>query len=225
VETAGPTLTRAAAREFDRWAIEELGMPSAALMENAGRAVADVALAELARLGARPGRVVVLCGAGNNGGDGYVVARHLLLAGVVPEIWSSAAPESMGPEAALQRRVVEGLGLSVGRIDDEASCEAAARAWDGADLLVDALLGTGFRGEVRAPLAGLILRANRARIARRLAVDLPSGLDCDLGTPARATLRADVTVTFVARKQGFDAPGAAQWTGQVLVASIGVPRD
>ena len=149
----------------------------------------------------------------------------LLVSGVRSQLYSSVARARLGGDAALQRRVVEGLGLGVRDLVEPAALEAAAAAWEGADLLVDALLGTGFQGEVRAPLDRVIESAGRASVTRRLAVDLPSGLDCDTGRPARHTLRADVTVTFIARKRGFDAPAAGAWTGRVVVAPIGVPLD
>jgi NAD(P)H-hydrate epimerase len=212
-----PTVTRREARAFDRWAIEGLGLPGAVLMENAARGAAEVARVELERLGARAPRVLVLCGAGNNGGDGYALARQLLLGGVRAELASPFPTERLSPDAALQRRVVERLGLEV-------SARPSA-AWDGADLLVDALLGTGSQGELRAPLDGWLARAAGLAVGRRLALDLPSGLDADSGQAAAHTFRADVTVTFAARKAGFDAPGAERWTGRVELASIGVPFD
>jgi NAD(P)H-hydrate epimerase len=220
---SAPSLTRDEVRAFDRRAIEELGLPGAVLMENAGRSAAEEALRLLDGRGAARGRVVVLCGAGNNGGDGYVIARHLHIAGVDVRLCSSVPGERLAGDAALNRRVAEALGLAVTSIEGPDALAREAPAWDGADALVDALLGTGFRGEVRPPLDAVIAAANAARVGSRLAVDLPSGLDCDSGQPARTTFRADVTVTFVARKRGFDLPSSAEWTGRVVVAGIGVP--
>lgn len=212
-----PTVTRREARAFDRWAIEDLGLPGAVLMENAARGAAEVARAELERLGPRAPRVVVLCGAGNNGGDGYALARQLLLNGVRAQLASPFPSERLTPDAALQRRVLERLGLEV-------AAQPSAR-WEGADLLVDALLGTGAQGELRAPLEAWLVFAAGLGVGRRLALDLPSGLDADSGQAAAHAFRADVTVTFAARKVGFDAPGAGRWTGRVELASIGVPFD
>lgn len=212
-----PSVTREEARAFDRWASEVLGLPGAVLMENAARGAAEVARAELARLDVRAPRVVVLCGAGNNGGDGYAFARQLLLGGVRAELATPFAPERLTEAARLQRTVIERLGLAVR--------DSLGADWSGADLLVDALLGTGSEGELRAPLAQWLERVGALAVGRRLALDLPSGLDADSGRAARHTFRADVTVTFAARKCGFDAPGAAEWTGRVELASIGVPFD
>ncbi|HVS19873.1 MAG TPA: NAD(P)H-hydrate epimerase [Planctomycetota bacterium] len=216
MDAAHPSVTRAEARAFDRWAMGALGLPGAVLMENAARGAAEVALAELEILGRATPRVVVLCGAGNNGGDGYALARQLACAGVRAELATPFALERNGPDAALQRAVVERLGLVV-REEVEGARDA--------DLLVDALLGTGSQGELREPIAAWLEHVAGLEVGRRLALDLPSGLDCDDGSAARHTFRADVTVTFAARKRGFEAPGAAAWTGRVVPASIGVPFD
>jgi NAD(P)H-hydrate epimerase len=223
MQGAPPSLARAEARAFDRHAIEGLGLPGAVLMENAGRSAAEEALRLIAERGSRPGRAAVLCGGGNNGGDGWVVLRHLALAGVRATAWTTVDPERLKGDAALHYRVARALELPIERLESAADSERARAQWNQCDVIVDALLGTGFEGEVRPPLDAVIAAANSARAAARLAVDLPSGLDCDSGQPARATFRADVTVTFVARKRGFDAPEAAPWIGRVVVASIGVP--
>jgi hydroxyethylthiazole kinase-like uncharacterized protein yjeF len=212
-----PSVTREEARAFDRWAGAGLGLPGAVLMENAARGAAEVALAELARLGPRAPRVVLLCGSGNNGGDGYALARQLLVHGVRAELFTPFAAQRLSADARLQRGVVERLGLCVR--------EEPSASWAGADLLVDALLGTGAVGEPRAPLAQWLAQVEPLEVGLRLALDLPSGLDADSGRAAAHAFRADLTVTFAARKRGFDAPGAAAWTGRVVVAPIGVPFD
>lgn len=224
MEPGSPRLSRDEVRAFDRRATEELGLPAIVLMENAGRSAAEAILALLRTL-ANPGarRAVVLCGAGNNGGDGYVVARHLSIAGISVEVASAVPASAVRGDAAVNLRAAQALGIPLQALATAADVARAAPCWEGADALVDALLGTGFRGEVRSPILELIQAANSARVARRVAIDLPSGLDCDSGRPSNATFRADLTVTFVARKLGFDAPGAAAWTGEVVVAGIGVP--
>ncbi len=224
MERSAVSLTRDELRAFDRHAVEALGLPGVVLMENAGRSAAEAVLRLLRdELGMEPGRVFVLCGAGNNGGDGYVVARHLANAGVEVEAASSVPAPAVRGDAALHLRVAQALGIPLRALETPADLAREAPRWDGADVLVDALLGTGFQGEVRSPLFEVIRAANAARVARRVAIDLPSGLDCDSGRPANATFRADFTVTFVGRKRGFDAPGASDWTGRVVVAGIGAP--
>jgi NAD(P)H-hydrate epimerase len=229
-----PDRPRALAREelraFDRRASAELGIPPAILMENAGGNAAREALALLAERGGDPAaaRAAILCGGGNNGGDGYVVARHLRIAGAAVEVFSAVPRERLSGDAALFRAIVERMGIPVESIDPgegdpgEGLAAQAAR-WGRADLLVDALLGTGFRGELRADLARILSAANALSGPLRVALDLPSGLDCDTGQPAQATFRADLTVTFVARKLGFDAPAAQPYLGRVVVAEIGSP--
>ncbi len=220
-----PALSRDAIRGFDRYAIETLGLPGIVLMENAGRQLAEAARDLLAEVGGR--RVVVMAGRGNNGGDGFVVARHLAMDGLWPRIALAAGRDEVGGDARTNLDVCVALGLEVAQLPAATSSEAAGRELAemlaGADLAVDALLGTGTKGEVREPYATLIRALNDAAVPRVLAVDLPSGLDADTGEPLGPTVRAHRTVTMAARKTGFDAEGAAAYTGEVRVADIGVP--
>lgn len=215
-EPTPAALTCAQVRELDRWAIDDLGLPALVLMENAGRGAAEV----LRGLGLR-GRVVVCCGKGNNGGDGLVLARHLLNVGIDVHAWLFANPAGLSPECAVHWRVTQRLPLPA-RLWDGAVPEQADL--DGAEWIVDALFGTGLAGPVRPPYDCVIERINAAP-GRVLAVDIPSGLDGDTGAPHGAAVRADHTVTFVAPKVGYDNPAAAAWLGQVHVVDIGIaPR-
>lgn len=218
-------LTRAQARRCDEIATHELGVPSLVLMENAGRGAAELLRERHAPL--VHGRFVLCCGPGNNGGDGFVVARHLHRLGAPVVVKLCGARERMSPDAAVNLAIVERLGVAVAEIADEAAAHAAGAELQAGDVVVDALLGTGFQGSVRAPMATLIDEVNRARGEGRthavVAIDLPSGLDCDLGTPSNATIHADLTITFVAPKAGFAAAGARRFTGEVVVRDIGVP--
>lgn len=211
-------LTVAEAREIDRRAQEELGLPGVVLMENAGAELVRLILAEegaALETARQAGRAVaVLCGGGNNGGDGWVIARRLHNAGVPVRVLTAAAPERLPPDARTHRDVVARMGLPV----EPASPEALA----GAPLIVDALLGTGARGALRAPLAELLRAANRAP-ARRVAVDVPSGLDADSGAADPNAFQAHRTGTFLGEKRGFE--GARRWTGRVHVLPIGVPPE
>jgi len=214
-------MTREDARRFDERATRELGIPGVVLMENAGRGAAEVVRERFAPFGR--GRVVVFAGAGNNGGDGFVVARHLALAGAAVRVHLCGDRAKLPHDAAVNLRILERMGIPIGVIADERGAAAAADELASEDVAVDALLGTGFRGEVRAPTSTLIERINRARRRAIVAIDLPSGLDCDRGTPSNATIRAALTITFVAPKAGFAAPGAAAFTGEVVVRGIGAP--
>lgn len=220
-------LDRRQARAVDRYAAEALAIPSLLLMENAGRNAAEVVLG-LCR-GRRHARVVILAGSGNNGGDGLVVARHVERAGVPVRVHLVGDRRRMTADAAAQLAIVERLGIAVAAVGSDAAARRAAARLAPRDVVVDALLGTGFEGTVRAPMAALIeaLNAERACGATGpvVALDLPSGLDADTGRPSNATVRADVTVTFVAPKAGFARRAAAPWIGEVLVRDIGIgPR-
>jgi NAD(P)H-hydrate epimerase len=210
-----PTISRQAANLLDRRAVEDYGMTGLVLMENAGRGVAD----RLCALGIG-GPVVICCGGGNNGGDGFVVARHLDLRGHQVRVVLLADPAKLAGDAAINYRIVANCGIA---LDVLADAGQLARHLAGAAWIVDALLGTGARGEPRAPLAEAIERIN-AHGAPIMAVDLPSGLDCDSGAAATHTIRAAHTCTFVAQKPGFLAPAARRYTGVVHVTDIGAPR-
>jgi NAD(P)H-hydrate epimerase len=215
------TLTRAEVREVDRLAIEEYGLPGILLMENAGAGAAR--LLESLQI---EGPVAIACGPGNNGGDGFVIARHLDAAGHAVRLVLACEPDRYRGDAAVNLRVAERSGLTIEILAD-AGLTAWERALSAAAWVVDALLGTGAVGPPRGSVAAAIAAVTAARGAgaRVLAVDLPSGLDCDTGTAPGACVRADVTATFVAAKAGFDRPGAAALTGAVHVLGIGVPRD
>jgi NAD(P)H-hydrate epimerase len=218
------TITRQQAREVDRRAIEQYGMTGLVLMENAGRGTADV-LCRLAETepGGRLGPVVVCCGKGNNAGDGFVIARHLDIRAVAVRVlvWADAA--ELTGDAATNFQILRHTGVPIEVLGNRHDAARLAQQLAGADWIVDALLGTGARGEPRPPLDAVIDQLNAAA-AKRLAVDLPSGLDCDTGTAARHTIRAAETCTFVAIKRGFLAPGAEQYTGRIHVLDIGAPR-
>ena len=217
-----PAATRDEIRAFDRYAIEVLGLPGIVLMENAGRQIAEAARAMLA--GREKPHVVILAGPGNNGGDGFVVARHLAIAGIRAEVALLAPREKIVGDADTNLRVLEAMGFQVralaGKV--EAVLGELRPMLAEADLVVDGLLGTGTRGEIREPYASAIGAVNDAR-RPVLAIDIPSGLDPDTGKPLGPTIRATKTVTLAAVKVGFRKPGAAEYTGEVVLADIGVP--
>lgn len=223
--TPSRSVTRAEVREVDRVAIEELGVPGVVLMENAGLGLTDVVVAELGRRGAGPGAAVgIVCGRGNNGGDGFVLARHLALRGYSPRIAycgvRSAARRD--GDAGINLTIAERAGLLLEDAPDGSGLGALLERWSDVPLLVDALYGTGLSGELRDDARSLIEVLDRAP-QPKVAVDIPSGLDCDAGLPLGAAVRAARTVTFVARKAGFDVAGSEAWTGPVEVVGIGCP--
>jgi len=216
-------LSVAALREIDRRAAEEFGLPGLVLMENAGAGAARALLAACRAWRLEGAAVAVVCGSGNNGGDGAVLARHLANAGLAVELAYAAEPAARwSGDARVQRGVVERMGL-VREVEDSPAArrEFLARA----RVAVDALCGTGTLGAPRAHAAAWIVALNAARRAgaRLVALDLPSGLEADSGEARDPTIEADRTLTFAAPKLGFARPEAARWTGTFEVLDIGVP--
>jgi NAD(P)H-hydrate epimerase len=207
-------LGRDAVRRVDRTAIEEYGIPGIVLMENAARGLADEARQRLEATGSA--RVIVVCGRGNNGGDGYALARHLHNAGLAPRLATLGVPRP-GSDAAVNASICRRMGLPI----DDAGMLATAPA---VDLVVDAVFGTGLDRAVTGPAADAIAWMNE-QTAPVLAVDVPSGLDCDTGRPLGPTVRAACTVTFVAPKPGFLELDAQPFVGEVVVADIGAPAE
>ena len=215
------TLTREQMQAFDRKAIEEWGVPGVVLMENAGRNAFRVAMQMLE--GASGESAAVLCGGGNNGGDGYVVARHLMRVGVPVRVYTTVDPERLKGDARTNMAIWRTLGGEMIPIQDSEQIVAAAGDWVTSALIVDGLLGTGFSGTVRSPLDEIIRLVNALGGPRVLALDVPSGLDCNTGRAEGETIHADMTVTFAAQKVGFDVPAAREYTGEIICVDIGVP--
>ncbi|AKU91626.1 bifunctional ADP-dependent NAD(P)H-hydrate dehydratase/NAD(P)H-hydrate epimerase [Vulgatibacter incomptus] len=211
-------LTAAETQAVDRAAIDEFGVPGLLLMEHAARAVTDVVLSRL-----RPGgRVFVVTGPGNNGGDGYAAARLLLAEGREASVLAVFPKDRLKGDAAANAALWDRFG---GRTHSF-SPELLADAVEG-DVVVDSLLGTG----LSRPPEGLFARAIEAmnaasgRGARVVAVDLPSGLSADTGRAPGDVVRANATVTFGALKPGLVLHPGAELAGEVKVASIGWPPD
>jgi NAD(P)H-hydrate epimerase len=213
----GQFLSRDEVRAYDKHAIEQLGIPSAVLMENAGRGAAEVLIA----LGIR-GPVVIACGKGNNGGDGLVMARHLSNMGFIVTTLLFAKPTELSADAAIQWNIALQMQLTTQIWQDKQLNERHLAAIFGrADSIVDALFGTGLTGAVREPFDRIIHCINGSG-ASVFAVDIPSGLDCDTGVSLGSTIRAEHTVTFVAPKLGYRNPKSLEFTGRVHVVDIGV---
>lgn len=215
------SLTREQVRRVDQIAIDQYCMTGLVLMENAGRNASAVIMKHYSL----PLRCVIICGPGNNGGDGCVIARHLHNAGCDVRIMVTGDESKMSSDMFSNYRIVKAMGLNPVIAPDQISQTAFVDSLQPDDLLIDALLGTGFQGQVRSPVAELIQCVNQRPRMAVVAIDIPSGLDCDSGSPTHATIIADLTITFVARKIGFDRPQAAKYTGQIEVADIGVPEQ
>lgn len=228
--TQGAAFTRAQMRALDRLAIEEYGIAGIVLMEHAGRSVAQALLDhESSRLASASGTCAIFCGGGNNGGDGFVIARWLDDARVRVACCCTAREQDTRGDALLARIACARAGVTLLDASSSAALDLlrARFAADPPRVVVDALLGTGFEGALRPEMARTIDFVDALRThggARTWAVDLPSGLDADTGLPAEPTVRADVTATFVGAKVGFSRPEAEPFVGRVEVLSIGVPR-
>lgn len=220
---ASTLLSRSQARAYDAWCMRDIGIPGLLLMECAACGIA----AEAARAwphGAGPAPLfVAVCGPGQNGGDGYAAVRHLHSGGADAVALESGAPRP-GTDAALQHRIAQTLGLARPFAESISGIESAAATRR--LVVIDALFGTG----LERPLAGmdavraLWINSMRARGAKVVSVDVPSGMDCDNGTAHDGTcVEADITVTMVAPKVGFASPAAARLLGTVVTVPIGGP--
>ena len=207
-------LSRAEIRSIDQIAIQRFGMTGLVLMENAGRNAAET-IQQLAP----DGDICVLCGKGNNGGDGYVIARHLELMNRVVRIVSCVDLSELSGDAASNQRIAALAQIPIAVATEP---NGIASAIGHPHVIVDCLLGTGAYGNPREPIASAI-RCSNQLAAIRIAIDIPSGLDCDTGVPADPTFLADHTLTFVAMKTGFTSNVAAPFLGAITVLSIGVP--
>ncbi len=221
---------RAQLAQADRLAVEQFHIPIASLMENAGAAVARA----VESLMPVAGRVLVVCGPGNNGGDALVAARHLHR-GDRPAQVLLAAPLSRLSEAALQQfAIIQSMAM---RVLPEAQPDAAAPSTAALaaladwlqtsgpnDIIIDGIFGTGLSRPVLGPAAELIDAINKAN-RRIVSVDIPSGLDCDTGQPLGSAIRATLTVSFCGLKVGFASAGATKYTGEVITAAIGFPQS
>ncbi len=215
-------LDAAQMREADRRTIEEIGIPSIVLMEHAGQRVVEAMESAFEDLGQR--RVAVLCGRGNNGGDGFVVARLLRGRGVDPTVFVLGAPDAVRGDARTNLDILGRLGVRVLAVPDAAAWarHGPDLAWH--DLIVDAMFGTGLGRPLGGMLQAVVDDVNAAR-APVVSVDLPSGLSADSHQPPGPAVRAAVTVTLGAPKIPLVLPPGDTRAGELVVADIGIPAD
>ncbi|MFT5300214.1 MAG: NAD(P)H-hydrate epimerase [Mariniblastus sp.] len=222
-------LTREQCQQADQAAIHRFCIPSLVLMENAGRTCAEHLILQSHCQSRNRQAVVILCGPGNNGGDGFVIARHLYNAGITTKVVLFQRVEKYAGDAKLNLDSISHLRMPVVEADIDWTDEKLLRVLGRVKRLattwvVDGLLGTGASGEPRGMMWKAIDSANRMEV-RRFAVDIPTGLDCNTGQPANSTFKADLTCTFIANKIGFGVSEARKYLGQVLVAGIGAPDE
>lgn len=207
--------TAARSRQLDARASRTYGIPALILMENAGRQVAETALSMYR--GAR--KIAVFCGRGNNGGDGFVAARHLLVRGMRPEIYLAGRMSDVRDEARVNLGILLKLRQKVIEVSPAVLPRIAARSYG---LIIDALLGVGLAGEVRGIYKDLIALINGSA-APVLSVDIPSGLDATTGRARGCCVKADTTITFVAEKKAMATKSGRRLCGKIIVADIGAP--
>lgn len=212
-------------REVDRVAIEKLGFSGLVLMENAGRGAVD--MLERYKIVRKNEPIGVVCGKGNNGGDGFVMSRHLIIRGFIPRVILLATPGDLVGDAKtnfdLLRKSCDVDIYSFQKITKANRPELSDLLQ--CPVLIDALLGTGASGQPREPFAETIRLINQTRektSATVVALDIPSGLDADTGQPDDPTVVADLTLTMYSEKIGFRRPEAASFLGSVHVLDIGV---
>jgi NAD(P)H-hydrate epimerase len=210
------TVFRQQVRDFDVWAINTLGVPGVVLMENAGRGCFEIISQELKKR--RAAKVCIFCGTGNNGGDGFVIARLLKNAGYKVRVILCGAASKIIGDAQINYAVAKNTGIEICELSSAEQVKSWAADYD---LLVDAIFGTGLSGQPK-PESAMLINTINAMNKPVVAVDIPSGLDCDTGEPLGTAIKAIMTVTFVAAKKGFQNPRSIKYTGDVYVASIGV---
>lgn len=213
-------VTAAKMRERDRWAIEVAGLPGIALMENAGRQVAQL----VGKIVGDPAgkKVWIFAGKGNNGGDGLVAGRHLAKAGAAVEVFLLVPREKISGDAAINLNVYRKLGLPLQEITSGAALAELQPRLGEVDLIVDAILGTGVKGPVEGFFAQVIAFLNAGK-KPVLAVDLPSGLEADTGACPGPVVKAQDTITFDLPKIGLCLYPGAELAGNLWVAEIGIP--
>ncbi len=207
-------LTASQSRSLDEYALSGLGIPGLVLMENAGRGLAELVLAQ------KPTSVAVVAGRGNNGGDGLVIARHLDGAGIPVRVLLLADPQKLSPDCSTNWNIVCRSRIPA-QVDG--SGESLPRFLDGADWVVDALVGTGLTGPLKSPLDAAVRAINASRTSI-FAVDLPSGLNADTGEPMGDTIRARLTGTMACRKPGLLTSRGLEHAGTVHLVELGLPR-
>src|SRR5213595_301177 len=215
-------LNTAQMREADRRTIQDIGIPSLVLMENAGRQAVAAMEAMFSDLGER--RVAVLCGRGNNGGDGFVVARTLVQRGVDVSVFLVGRVADVRGDARVNLEILGRLGLTVVEIADSQAWELHFSEVGDCGLIVDAIFGTGLNAPLSGLLETVVADVNGSGIPV-VSIDLPSGLSADSPEPLGDSIEAGMTVTLAAPKLPLVLPPAEARAGDIVIADVGVPIE
>ncbi|MBU3911451.1 MAG: NAD(P)H-hydrate epimerase [Candidatus Omnitrophica bacterium] len=198
-------------QELDRRTIEDFGVPSIILMENAGRCVNNVAMEMLKPCAGK--RVAIFCGTGNNGGDGFVTARYLAMQGIGMAVYIIGDTSHIKNDPLLNLNILRKTGIVVKEVSDAIDVKA--------ELIIDAILGIGVKGQVKEPARSIIVDLNKKNIPI-LSIDVPSGLDADTGEVLDEAIKATKTVTMQFPKKGFYINDGPEHAGEIIVADIGI---
>ena len=209
------TITASQAKLLDKKAREIYGLSTLILMENAGRAVAE----EIIKLKKR--KIAIFCGKGNNGGDGFVCARHLFTGGIKPDVFLAGKLPEVKGEARLNLDILLRLKHKIFEIDEK-NVNLLKEKICRYDLIVDAIFGVGLKGNVEGFFRDLIKLINSSK-AYVVSIDVPSGLDANTGEASWACVRADKTVTFIAKKCGMVKGKGPGYCGKIIVKDLGFP--
>ncbi len=212
---------RETVRDLDRQAIEDYKIPSVILMENAGAGATRIILDRISQ-----GTIAILCGKGNNGGDGFVIARHLHNHGISVEVFFFGKIEDVSPSSdpGINLNILRKMGFEptiIQSIDDFQTHKPRIQA---SHAIIDALFGTGLQGGLREPIASIIQEIASWK-KRVFAIDIPSGLDANTGEVINEVLPAELTTTFALAKKGFILGRGPEVSGEIFVIDISIPRE
>lgn len=213
-------MTTQQVRQFDKHAIENLKIPGIILMENAGINCSQIVIDQLKKINGK--KVCIICGTGNNGGDGFVIARHLCNYNFDVSVIITGDPEKIKGDAKTNFEIVKNMKLIIESFDTEKEkINKFKNLYSDADIIIDAIFGTGLKGQVKDPYLEIFDELNSTG-KHKISIDAPSGLDCDTGQPLGGVIKANQTITLAAMKKGLQTPDAKNFTGEVLVRSIGI---
>jgi ADP-dependent NAD(P)H-hydrate dehydratase / NAD(P)H-hydrate epimerase len=203
-------ISTSAARNFDNIAVKKLSIPSIVLMENAGKNIANIILEKF-----KPKNVAIFCGSGNNGGDGFVIARHLFNNNIKVKVFLLQNKSKYKGDALVNLKILQKIKISIINLSSEKIKKLKA------DLIVDALLGTGTKGEIRDFCKNIIEKINSFK-RPVVSVDIPSGIDADSGKNLGTIIKATATVTMAAIKKGLLINDGRRCSGKIYVVDIGI---
>ncbi|PKM92978.1 MAG: NAD(P)H-hydrate epimerase [Elusimicrobia bacterium HGW-Elusimicrobia-4] len=211
--TVGQIISSDDARGLDKIAVEKFSIPSIVLMENAGKNTAEIILKEF-----HPRQVAIFCGGGNNGGDGFVIARHLFNNDVKVKVFTAQKISKYEGDVLINLNIIQKIKIPV-------TCLSAQKIKiPKVDLIVDSLLGTGTKGKIREPYKKIIRKINSAKIPV-ISVDIPSGIDTDTGEKLGVAVKSNLTVTMVAIKKGLLINDGKKCAGKIIITDIGIIRE